>query len=220
MFHCKGAMVATVLFAPLAAQGAIINEFVPNWRGQPETVYAGWESYMSGYGGFNIPDQAGSACACSLFNFGAGSVLDDDGNIDSAVAGLNVMVSGGQFSTQRLRSVVVNLATINGAVTGQQIKLRLVAQDGTISYVFPSVVQTQSEIVQADGSIHRSVAYKFGGDGYLSSGAVAQWRIQFLSGMNATLDAVAVDLDFNPVPAPGAIALAALAAGMIRPRRR
>lgn len=220
MYLLKGAAIAAAVIAPLA-QGAIVNEAVPTWRGQANTVFSGWESFMSGFGGFNVADRSGSFCGCSLFNFGAGSVLDADGDIRAGDAGLDVKLVGGQFSTQRLRSVVVNLATWDGCVEATQMKLRLVDGNGAVTFIAPAAPEERDQQTFDDGSIYRSRAYSFDViDGYLSSGAVTQWRLEFTSSGGMALDAIAIDLDFNVVPSPGAMALAVLGVAVARMRRR
>lgn len=220
MYLFMGAAIAAVVIAPLA-QGAIVNEAVPEWRGQANTIFAGWESFMSGSGGFNVADRAGSFCGCSLFNFGAGSVLDADGDIRAGDAGLDVKLVGGQFSTQRLRSVVVNLATYDGCVDLEQMKLRLVDGAGAVTFIAPASLEELDQQVFDDGSIYRSRAYRFDVvDGYLSTGAVTQWRLEFTSSGGMALDAITIDLDYNVVPSPGALALAVLGVAVARMRRR
>jgi len=220
MYLFTGAAIAAAVIAPLA-QGAIVNEAVPTWRGQANTVFSGWESFMSGFGGFNAADRSGSFCGCSLFNFGAGSVLDADGDIRAADAGLDVMLVGGQFTTQRLRSLVVNMATWDGCVETTQMKLRLVDGSGAVAFIAPTTLDENDQQTFDDGSIYRSRAYTFEViDGYLSSGAVTQWRLEFTSPGGTALDAVAIDLDFNVVPSPGAMALAVLGVTLARIRRR
>jgi hypothetical protein len=220
MYLFMGAAIAAVVIAPLA-QGAIVNEAVPAWRGQTNTVFAGWESFSSGFGGFNSANRSGSFCGCSLFNFGAGSVLDADGDIRAGDAGLDIKLVGGQFSTQRLRSVVVNLATWDGCVESSQMKLRLVSGDGAVTFIAPLELEERDQQVFDDGSIYRSRTYRFDVlDGYLSGGAVSQWRLEFTSTAGMALDAIAIDLDFNAVPSPGAMALAVLGVTVARMRRR
>lgn len=220
MYPFHGAAIAAVVIAPLA-QGAIVNEASPAWRGQANTVFAGWESFVSGFGGFNIADRSGSFCGCALFNFGAGSWLQANGNIRAGDAGLDIKAFGGQFSTQRLRSVVVNMATWDGLVETSQMKLRLVDSNGAVTFITPTSMEELSEQVFDDGSIYRSRAYHFdAADDYLSSGAVAQWRLEFTSSGGMALDEVAIDLDFNMVPAPSTMALAFLGVMAARARRR
>jgi hypothetical protein len=220
MYLFMGAAIAAVVIAPLA-QGAIVNEAVPAWRGQTNTVFSGWESFSSGFGGFNSANRSGSFCGCSLFNFGAGSVLDADGDIRAGDAGLDIKLVGGQFSTQRLRSVVVNLATWDGCVESSQMKLRLVSGDGAVTFIAPLELEERDQQVFDDGSIYRSRSYRFDVlDGYLSGGAVSQWRLEFTSTAGMALDAIAIDLDFNAVPSPGAMALAVLGVTVARMRRR
>ena len=220
MYLFMGAAIAAVVIAPLA-QGAIVNEAVPEWRGQANTIFAGWESFMSGSGGFNVADRAGSFCGCSLFNFGAGSVLDADGDIRAGDAGLDVKLVGGQFSTQRLRSVVVNLASYDGCVELGQMKLRLVDGAGAVTFIAPASLEERDQQIFDDGSIYRSRSYRFDVvDGYLSTGAVTQWRLEFTSSGGMALDAITIDLDYNVVPSPGAMALAVLGVAVARMRRR
>lgn len=220
MYLFMGAAIAAVVIAPLA-QGAIVNEAVPEWRGQANTIFAGWESFMSGSGGFNVANRAGSFCGCSLFNFGAGSVLDADGDIRAGDAGLDVKLVGGQFSTQRLRSVVVNLASYDGCVDLEQMKLRLVDGAGAVTFIAPASLEERDQQIFDDGSIYRSRSYRFDVvDGYLSTGAVTQWRLEFTSSGGMALDAITIDLDYNVVPSPGALALAVLGVAVARMRRR
>ena len=220
MYLFMGAAIAAAVIAPLA-QGAIVNEAEPEWRGRTNTVFSGWESFMSGFGGFNVADRSGSFCGCSLFNFGAGSELDADGDIRAGDAGLDVKLVGGQFSTQRLRSVVVNLATWDGCVETTQMKLRLVDGSGAVTFIAPTTLNENNQQIFDDGSIYRSRVYRFDvNNGYLSSGAVTQWRLEFTSTGGTALDAVAIDLDFNTVPSPGALTLAVLGVTVARIRRR
>lgn len=220
MYLFMGAAIAAVVIAPLA-QGAIVNEAVPAWRGQTDTVFSGWESFSSGFGGFNSANRSGSFCGCSLFNFGAGSVLDADGDIRAGDAGLDIKLVGGQFSTQRLRSVVVNLATWDGCVESSQMKLRLVDGNGAVTFIAPASLDDRDQQTFDDGSIYRSRSYRFDVlDGFLSAGAVSQWRLEFTSTAGMALDAIAIDLDFNAVPSPGAMALAVLGVTVARMRRR
>jgi hypothetical protein len=220
MYLFMGAAVAAVVIAPLA-RGAIVNEFVPEWRDQSNTVFAGWESFMSGSGGFNVADRSGSFCGCSLFNFGVGSELDADGDIRAGDAGLDIKLVGGQFSTQRLRSVVVNMATWDGCVEATQMKLRLVSGNGAVTFIAPASLEERDQQTFDDGSIYRSRAYRFEvAEDYLSSGAVSQWRLEFTSAGGMALDAIAIDLDFNVVPSPGAMALSVLGLSVASFRRR
>ncbi|MFM7809989.1 MAG: hypothetical protein ACKPEA_18980, partial [Planctomycetota bacterium] len=179
------------------------------------------ESFMSGYGGMNVADRSGSFCGCWFFNFGNGSGLDDDGNIRSGQSGLDVKLVGGQVSLQQLRSVVVNLATWDGAVASSQIRFRMVGADGSVSFIAPVALESRNQQEFADGSIYRSMAFRFDlQDGYLSAGAVTQWRLEFTSPGGMALDAIAIDLDFNAVPSPGAMALCVLGLTAARMRRR
>lgn len=220
MYPFMGAVVAAAVIAPLA-QGAIVNEFVPTWRGQSNAVFAGWESFMSGYGGFNAADVTGSFCGCSLFNFGAGSVIDADGDIRSGAQGLDLKLVGGQFSLQPLRAVVVNVAIWDGELSASQMQLRLTSPNGTGRVVVPSFLEERDEQSFDDGSVYRSYAFTFEvSGGYLSDGTVGQWRIDMNSPSDVALDAVAIDLDFSIVPSPGAMALGLLGVAVARFRRR
>ncbi len=220
MCYCKGAMAAAVLCAPLVAEGSIVNELQPDWRFSATSVYSGWDSFMNADGGFNAADISGSNCGCSLFNFSPGAQLNDQSDIESLDAGLNTMVFGGQFfAERRLRRVVVNMATIDGGVSLDQMLLQIVGPDGGTSVAVPITLE-ERYLETIDGRVHRSRAYAFDvGDGYLSTGAVAQWRLNFSSGAGTVLDAVSVDLDFSSVPGPGAVALIGLG-GLIAARRR
>lgn len=221
MYHCKGAVVASALLLSMSAEGSVVNEFVPDWRGTNNTIFAGFESFRSGFGGFNPADRDGSSCGCSLFSFGSGSALDADSDIRSGDAGLDIKLVGGQFSTQRLRAFVVNMATWDGCIETDQMSLTMFGPGGATSTVLPAELTELYQESFEDGSVYRSRAYRFEmADGFLSIGSVLQWRLEFTSSAGVTLDAISIDMDFNTVPSPGAIALGVLGLSIARFRRR
>jgi hypothetical protein len=116
---------------------------------------------------------------------------------------------------------VVNLASYDGCVELGQMKLRLVDGAGAVTFIAPASLEERDQQIFDDGSIYRSRSYRFDVvDGYLSTGAVTQWRLEFTSSGGMALDAITIDLDYNVVPSPGAMALAVLGVAVARMRRR
>ncbi len=69
------------VLAPAALAG-FTNPSAPSFRGQPDTQYAGWESFTSAFGGDNLPDDPLTTSANAVIRqLAPGAILIGGGNV-------------------------------------------------------------------------------------------------------------------------------------------
>lgn len=189
------------------ADADFVNPLVPSWRASAQSDFYGWESFTSAFGGPNLPNYPGTESSAALFNFGSGAIITGTGNLYAAGGPLFVQVYGGLSS--QVDEVVVNLSTIGTLLNFSSVRLVLADNSGN------------SASLAANATELRSDAPAPGGQGQIQTNAFS-WQVsnvpftathftlEFASAsVNLSLDAVSMDVHY--VPAPGAMALVALA---------
>jgi hypothetical protein len=216
----NGSVVVALAVAAAAspAFAGVVNPLVPAWRGSANTMYMGWENFMSAYAGANAADMAGSSNLASLFNFGPGAIVTGSG-IYNPTGPLSIMIMGGVSSAPRNPTeVVMNLASMGLGFSDASVALTLFDNSGNSKRITPTSTSTRSSAPDGFGGTIATTAFSWTVDPLAWS--TTRWQIDFSSiAPHVSLDAVT--LDFKLVPAPGALAvLAAFVGGTSRGRRR
>ena len=219
----KNGSVVVALAVAAAASSAfagVVNPLVPAWRGSANTMYMGWENFMSASAGANAADMAGSSNLASLFNFGPGAIITGaPTGIYNPTGPLSIMIMGGVSSAPRNPTeVVMNLASAGTGINNASVALTLFDNSGNSKRITPTSTSTRSSTPDGFGGTAVTTAFSWTVDPIAWS--TTRWQIDFSSiAPHAILDAVT--LDFKLVPAPGALAvLAAFVGGTSRGRRR
>lgn len=210
---------ACAAFAAVAstASAGLVNPYVPAWAGSPTSQFAEWNSFTQATGGANLPDYAGSA-PYTVMNFAPGAFITGTGNIYSINSALYVMVMGGTLNGATPSQMVMNVATEGSTINLTSVRLTLFDNVGNalvlnptqslLRYDAPAVPQGS---VQTRAFVWDVVALPFAATGF---------RIEFAAGApSMSLDAVRIDSNYAPIPAPGAIALLGISAMVARRRR-
>jgi hypothetical protein len=213
-----GMGIAAALAA--SAQAGFTNPLIPAWAGGPFTQSAGWESFTQPSGGPNVPDQAGSA-PFSLMNYAPGAFITGTGNLYGSGAPLFISMMGGTLGNAASPvDVVLNVSTAGSTLNMSSVRLWLFDGSGNVSFSSPTLSEVRYDEPSAPQGSAQNVAFTW--SVAPTSFAASGWRIEFsASAANMSLDAVRVD--FQYVPAPGALALlgiASAAGGAGRRRRR
>jgi hypothetical protein len=208
MFKALAAISAGVLFVSTASAD-LVNPDIPTWRGDAGTGFAQWDSFTSADGGANAPEQGGGF---NVFNFGPGAIIAGSGNLYAAGGPLNIHVYQAGPPIFGLSEAVLNMSFAGNPIDTDNVR----------AYVGS----------QASGTYVDGIAEFRGGGG--SSFSPQTWAITFdlsafSGGMNAlsfffdsagesnsSLDALSID--YNTIPAPGALFAMGLL-GVTRRRR-
>ena len=193
-----------------SAAAEVINPLVPEWRGDANTAFYGWESFTQTFAAPNFPDDPFSMDA-QLFNFASGAVITGGGNLYGS-NGLNIHIYGSGVPAE----IVLNFTTMGSTVDADAVEgfLGNQAQEG--EYFAPTSSELRySENLGEQGFI-QTWAFTFDFSSF--EGEADNWAL-FFSGFQPHLSLDAATVDVRNVPAPGALALLGLA-GMARRRRR
>ena len=209
MFKTLTAIASTLIFAG-SVSADLVNPDVPSWRGDAGTGFTQWDSFTSADGGANAPDQG---FGFNLFNFGTGGVIAGSGNLYGAGGGLNIHVYQAGPPILGLNEAVLNIAFIGNRIDTDNVRA-FVGEMGSGSYV-----DSVAELRSTSGSgqfVSETWAFTF--DLSAFSGGVFPLSFFFGSELpNTSLDAVSID--YNTIPAPGALMAMGLL-GVARRRRR
>ncbi|RPG20439.1 MAG: hypothetical protein CBB69_003500 [Phycisphaera sp. TMED9] len=201
--------VPAILVLGLAAGTAcadLVDPLVPDWRGDANAEYAGWESFTNANGGPNFPEEGSGF---SLFNFGPGGIIASSGNLYGAGGPLDIHVySDGEIAASQ--------AVLSFSFLGTPMDTSNVRAFFEGGFVDPLLSELRSE-QDFGGFIKQTWSFLF--DFSNLSGTSSSVAFFFDSGdlANTSLDAVSVDV--LAVPGPGALALLGLA-GVASRRRR
>ena len=211
--------IATAACVAASASAGLVNPLIPGWAGGPQTQYAAWESFTQAGGGANLPDQAGSA-PYSLMNYSAGAVISGSGNIYGAGSPLFIMIMGGTLgNAANPTEVVMNVATAGSVLDLASVRLWLFDNAGHYAFAGPSASQLRADAPSPPQGSAQTWAFTWSiaNPTFVATG----FRLEFLaSAANMSLDAVRVDINYAPIPAPGAFALLAGAGALVGRRRR
>ena len=208
-----------LLAATSVASAGLVNPFIPSWAGSANTQFAQWDSFTQASGGPNAPDSAGSS-PFSLFNFAPGALITGSGNIYSQTSALYIMIMGGSLGNAATPTdIVMNVATAGSVMDTGSVKLSIFDNAGHSAVLSPTSAELRADApVPPQGSAQTwAFSWSIGNLGFAATG----FRIEFLaSAPSMSLDAVRLDMGYSPVPAPGAIALLAIAGIPLARRRR
>lgn len=217
--------VSTMLLSLLAcastAMAGFVNEAVPTWRGDAGAVYYNWEDFTAADGyvdGPNFPtNEAFPSGNAMLFNFGEGAIISGDNNLYGFGGPLNIHTYA--YTDADTDQVVINLSLAGSEMLYDAVGLFWVGADGDEGYM-PGASYSMNYYEEADfggfTGAYVNVSYAFD---LSSAGAdIREIGIMF-SGSAAHMSLDAVSLDILTVPAPGGLAVLALAA-LGRRRRR
>ena len=204
--------------AAASAQAGLVNPLIPSWAGSANTQFAQWDSFTQASGGPNLADAAGSA-AFSLFNFAPGAFVTGSGNLYSINTALSLMIIGGTAGNAATPTqVVMNVATAGSPLNAAGARLWLFDNLGNSVSVAPASIEVRADApVPPQGSAQTlALSWDLSGVSLVASG----FRIEMQAAApSMSLDAVRLDLNYNAIPAPGALALLAVA-GFAAVRRR
>ncbi|MDP7188554.1 MAG: hypothetical protein QGI74_01705 [Phycisphaerales bacterium] len=220
MFQLRTVVLTSLLCAGPAV-GDFLVEDAPTWRGDADTSWYHWESFSSASmeTGPNFPtnEQFPSGEAL-LFNFGDGAVVSGDGNIYGFGGPLNIHAYA--YASADVQQAVANISMHGTELLYDQVMLvwNDGIEGGEEGFLFADVSMNYWEEVDFGGGIGAiaNVSYTF--DLSSVSADIREIGVMFqTAGAHSSLDAMAIDL--QTVPAPGVLAVLALA-GMRRRRRR
>lgn len=204
--------------AVASAQAGLVNPLIPAWAGSANTQSAQWDSFTQASGGPNLPDSAGSS-PFSLFNFAPGAFVTGSGNLYSINTALSIMIMGGTAGNAATPTqVVMNVSTAGSLLNSAGARLWLFDNLGNSVSVAPASVEVRADApVPPQGSAQTlALTWDLSGVSLVASG----FRIEMQAAApSMALDAVRLDLNYNVIPAPGALALL-LVAGFTAGRRR
>ena len=211
--------IATAACVAASASAGLVNPLIPGWAGSAQTQYAAWESFTQANGGANLPDQAGSQ-PFSLMNFAPGAVISGAGNMYGAGSALYIMIMGGTLGNAASPTqLVMNVATAGSLLNTSSVKLSLFDNAGNFAQYAPSASELRADAPSPPQGSAQTWAFTWTlpNPSFVATG----FRIEFLaSAANMSLDAVRIDTNFAPIPAPGAFALLAGAGALVGRRRR
>lgn len=209
---------ASIAFAATTSASALaglVNPLIAPWAASSPAQYAQWDSFTSAFGGANLPDTAGSR-PFSLMNFSPDAFISGAGNIYGPSSPLTVMIMGGTSAGQTPLQVIMNVATLGNAIPAGGVRLSLFDNMGNSLSLSPAAVEIRSDVPTPPQGSARTAAYTW--NTASMPFAATGFRIEIIGAANnMSLDAVRLDLNF--VPAPGTLAIVAVAAMGSRRRR-
>lgn len=205
MFKSLTAVAATLIFAG-SVSADLVNPDVPSWRGDAGTGFAQWDSFTSADGGANAPEQG---FGFNLFNFGTGAIIAGSGNLYAAGGALNIHVYQAGPPIFGLNEAVVNISFAGSPIDTDNVRA-FVGDQATGSYV-----DSVAEFRGGGGGGFAPQTWAFTFD--LSAFSGGAFPLSFFFGSeeaNSSLDAISID--YNTIPAPGAL----MALGLLGVARR
>jgi hypothetical protein len=223
MTHYTLAATAVCILSATASAG-FVAELPPDWRGDADTHLYQWEDFTSASStsGPNFPGNepfpSGNAL---LFNFGSGAVISGDQNIYGYGGALNIHAYA--YTDADAQDVVANISMHGTEMLYEQVML--VWNDGVEGGEEGAIFGAGSinyweEVDYGNGNIGAiaNVSYAFDLSG-VSADVREIGLIVGTAGPHSSLDALTLDIRLGAVPAPGAVAVLAIA-GVLTGRRR
>ena len=200
-----------------SAAADLVNPLVPDWRGDANTEYYGWDTFSQSFGAPNFPNTPPGNFNAGLYNFQSGAQISNSGNLYGA-AGLNIHIyTSSEDPAPAPVQAVMNVTTMGSLISLDSVNAYLGAPMGGGDYFAPVASELRANQPMGEMGALQTWAFTFDLSGW--QGGDTTWGFLF-KGLDPhiSLDAVSLDLNFNVVPAPGALALFGLAG--IRTRRR
>jgi hypothetical protein len=203
--------------------GYVVEE-APAWRGDSGTHLYQWENFTSASHetGPNFPENepfpSGNAI---LFNFGSGAVISGEQNIYGYGGPLNIHAYA--YTDIDTQDVVANISMHGTEILYDQVMLvwRDGIEGGEEGAIFGAAsINHWEEVDYGGGNIGAiaNVSYTFDLSG-ISADVLEIGIMLGTEGPHSSLDALTLDIRLGSVPAPGAMAVLALA-GVVSGRRR
>ena len=208
--------IALVLGVTTAASAELVNPLVPAWRGQAGTEYYEWDTFSNPFGAPNFPNAPIGNFDAALYNFQSGAQISQAGNIYGA-DGLNIHIyTSSEVGIPVPQLGVLNVTTIGSVISLETVTGYLGAPMGGGDYFAPIASELRYNESMGEMGAWQTWAFTF--DFSAWQGGETTWGFIF-QGLDPHISLDAVSLDLNFVPAPGALALFALAGCRARRRR-
>lgn len=214
--------LAVVTLAGTVQAGFVVED-VPAWRGDANASHYMWEDFTAADGyvdGPNFPNnEAFPSGNAMLFNFGSGALISGDNNIYGFGGPLNIHTYA--YTAADVQQTVINFSTAGSEMLYDSVGLFWIGADGEEGFL-PGIDASLNHYEEADfggfTGAFVNISYTF--DLSFIGADIREIGIMFQSeAAHMSLDAVSLDILTSPVPAPGALALLAMA-GVARRRRR
>jgi hypothetical protein len=181
----------------VAAARPFTNSIVPSFRGQPNTEFGGWESFMCPSACPNFPDDPNSTTGATLIQLDPSAFLVG-GNIYSFSAPLRCVIEGSVPAD--LQRVVLQLSTRAVVPNYASVKLEYVDPFGNLQQL---PWTTFTKLKEITGPMGTDVEALFEWDLTGVIDPILDYKLLFnASQASMSLDAVLLDLQHSaPVPA-------------------
>lgn len=213
------ALAAMIVASPAVAD--FIVEDVPSWRGDANASFYEWQSFTSASAatGPNFPtSEAFPSGNAMLFNFSDGAMISGDGNIYGFGGALNIHAY--MYASSDVQQVVANISMHGTELLYNQVMLVWTdgIDGGEEGFLMGDVTFNYWEEVDFGGGIGAIANVSYAFDMSSIAADVRDVGVLFqTSGAHSSLDAMTIDM--LTVPAPGVLALLAVA-GIGSRRRR
>ena len=191
------------IFATTQVQADLVNPLMPDWQGDVNTAFYGWDSFTSAVGAPNFNDSGDAGGM--VFNFAPDAIITGTGNIYNQVGGLEIHVYG----YGPLEQAVLNVASMGTEMDYANVSLWVSDGENGQMFTYDSFATNYYEEVPNFGA---NVSTSYTWDLSTYDGVVAEWAF-FVNGTSPhnVLDAVTVDIAYGAIPSPSAIALLGIA---------
>ena len=209
---------AFVLAGTSSALAGFVNPDVPDWRGDANTLYGGWESFTNANNAPNFAEEGNMGFLGSIYNFSGSAIIAGSGNIydPGGVLNMHHYVQGVDGD---ITDAVINISTAGTDPNFAGAVFQWNGANGESGFLSTANYDVNFEQVIPQFGTTYNVSWTFD----LSDIAAQVTDIGFIiqgTAPNMSYDAGAIDIRYAAVPAPGALALLGLAGFAGRRRRR
>lgn len=210
--RCLPSCVALGAVTTVAAAD-LVSPSVPEWRGEPGSLYYQWDSFTAAFAEPNFPTFPPFDFSAQVFNFVGGASIDD-GAIFSP-GGLNMHVYGEGRPTGE---IVLNVTYVSFDPTPTSVEAFVGGFGPGAAGEYFDVLASERTFSESlgDGRLRVNDAFAFDVSAY--TGTDEFWASFFKIDGPTTLEGVSIDLR-NVIPAPGALAMLGIV-GLATRRRR
>ena len=216
--HTIMGVVALTAVSSLATASFTVED-VPAWRGDANTLYGGWSVFTEASNSPNFANEGNMGFASQIYNFGQpGAFITSTNNIYNPSGELSIHNYTDLGSGVDITDAVVNMASLGAAPDFAGVIAQAVLDDGSTVTLDAAEAESVNYFEQGFFATY-NVSWTFD----LSNIAGNVEGLAFIigaSGTSMSLDDWALDLRFDAIPAPGALALLGLAGLAGRRRRR
>ncbi len=212
------AAAAIALAGTSSALAGFVNEDVPDWRGDADTLYGGWESFTGANYAPNFAEDGNIGALASIYNFSGSAIIAGSGNIYDPGGALN-MHHYVQGVDGDITDAVINIATAGTNPDFAGALFQWSGADGESGLLSTADYDVNFEQVIPNFGTTYNVSWTFD----LSDIDAQVTDIGFIiqgTGPHMSYDAATIDIRYAAVPAPGALLLLGIAGIAGRRRRR